>query len=154
MLCCTCIVSSSPQSGICCDSKTCMFVSANTNLVCSNQTECAYNQSCKYPFKHFGLCMCVWINTMIWLHHQVIISYCWQSCAQNTRIVFSLPHSFLPHSFLPHSFSPYLSLHLFLLPSLSLTHTLQTSTCVCLLFPLITFHWDIQSMSHCKAHRL
>ena len=36
----------SPQSGICCDSKTCMFVSANTNLVCSNQTECAYNQSC------------------------------------------------------------------------------------------------------------
>ena len=49
VLLCT-LLSSSPQGGICCDARTCSFVLANASQLCSNQTECAYNQTCKYPF--------------------------------------------------------------------------------------------------------
>ena len=38
----------SPGQGVCCDSFTCMFV-ADGAMNCSEENECAFAQTCKYP---------------------------------------------------------------------------------------------------------
>ena len=38
----------SPGQGVCCDSFTCMFV-RNGSMNCSEENECAFAQTCKYP---------------------------------------------------------------------------------------------------------
>ena len=53
----------SPGQGVCCDSFTCMFVPDGA-MNCSEENECAFSQTCKYPLFWFitapcGIFLCV-----------------------------------------------------------------------------------------------
>ena len=53
-------LSDSPQQGPCCNSSTCQLISPNEEFECRTESECALNQTCKYPlFQCVCVCVCV-----------------------------------------------------------------------------------------------